>query len=194
MAIVNGYCTLAELRAKIDYTASNTTDDAELESVIEAASRNIDDYTRRVFYQLDGATRYYTPTHRHFLRIDDIRTFTSVDVNGVTWVKDTDFYATPYNPKTDYPWTGIETILGKRLTVGVQRSVTIVGDFGWQAVPPQIKQATLLEASRLHARRTAPFGVAGQQDTGIAFLGAVNDPQARVLANPFVVDPLVMAF
>lgn len=190
MAITNGYATLAELRAKIDYTTANTSDDTELEDVIEAASRNIDQYCRRIFYQDDAATKYYTAEFKDRLFIDDIRTFTTVTIDGVTWTKDSDFYARPYNPINGEPWTSIEPDDAQLpFPVGEQRACVITGDFGWAAVPPEVKEACLLEASRLHARRTAPFGVAGNTDMGVAFLGAVNDPQARVLLQPLVRHP-----
>ena len=48
MAIVNGYCTLAELKSALRITDS--TDDTLLENAIESASRRIDGYTGRFFY------------------------------------------------------------------------------------------------------------------------------------------------
>ena len=43
MAIVNGYCTLAQVRSAVgNYAVTDTADDAEIELAVEAASRGID--------------------------------------------------------------------------------------------------------------------------------------------------------
>jgi hypothetical protein len=42
----------------------------------------------------------------------------------------------------------------------------VSGRFGWAAVPLAIKLATMIQASRLFARRHAPFGVAGNPEVG----------------------------
>ncbi len=55
MAITNGYCTLAELKASLAITDS--VDDTPLEAAVTAASRMIDDYTGRFFYA-DGTTQW----------------------------------------------------------------------------------------------------------------------------------------
>ena len=71
MAITNGYCTLAELKAWLDIT--DTADDTQLEKVIEAASRWIDRQAgRRFFSTSDFRTRYYTADNPHYLYIDDV--------------------------------------------------------------------------------------------------------------------------
>jgi len=49
VAITNGYCTLAEVKAALRLTDS--TDDTLLEKSIEGASRRIDGYCGRFFYQ-----------------------------------------------------------------------------------------------------------------------------------------------
>jgi phage gp36-like protein len=49
MAIVNGYATLDEVKAAL--RISDTVDDSLLEIAIESASRMIDGYAMRNFYQ-----------------------------------------------------------------------------------------------------------------------------------------------
>jgi hypothetical protein len=48
MAIVNGYCTLAQVKAALRIT--DTTDDTLIENSVEAASRLIDGHAMRNFY------------------------------------------------------------------------------------------------------------------------------------------------
>jgi len=54
-------------------------------------------------------------------------------------------------------------------------------------VPTTVKQATLLQASRVFARREAPFGVAGSPDMGseLRLLEKV-DPDVAVMLVPYV--------
>ena len=80
MAITNGYCTLAELKASLNITDS--VDDTALEAAITSASRMIDDYTERFFY-VNGTTqstvtRYYTPVDPYTVNIDDIITVSEI--------------------------------------------------------------------------------------------------------------------
>lgn len=50
MTVVNGYCTLDELKARLDISTTDTADDTKLEVIIQAASRAIDAKTGRRFY------------------------------------------------------------------------------------------------------------------------------------------------
>jgi hypothetical protein len=47
-----------------------------------------------------------------------------------------------------------------------RHGVTISAVWGWDAVPVPVEQATLLQASRFHARRFSPYGVAGSPEAG----------------------------
>jgi len=71
MSITNGYCTLQELKVRLDITDSD--DDAILESNIGAVSRQIDGWCGRVFYARDEQTRYYTAERNDYLVVDDIQ-------------------------------------------------------------------------------------------------------------------------
>ena len=74
MAIVNGYCSLAELKT---YTGiSGSGQDDNLENAIEGASREIDQYTGRIFYQTSSQDNYYTPNNFFMQAVDDISTAT----------------------------------------------------------------------------------------------------------------------
>jgi hypothetical protein len=47
-----------------------------------------------------------------------------------------------------------------------RNGVTISAVWGWDEVPTTVEQATLLQASRFHARRFSPYGVAGSPEAG----------------------------
>ena len=84
MAITNGYCTLAELKAAL--RVQDAIDDALLELAIESASREIDGYCERMFYST-SATRVYAPTDVYTMTTDDIVSVTTLksSSDGVTY-------------------------------------------------------------------------------------------------------------
>ena len=84
MAITNGLATLEEVKRSLDLTDS--VDDTLLELVIEAASRQIEQYTERIFTS-STATRVYTPQDNFNVEIDDLTSLTtlktSTNLDGV---------------------------------------------------------------------------------------------------------------
>ncbi|WP_234820581.1 hypothetical protein [Mycolicibacterium goodii] len=52
-------------------------------------------------------------------------------------------------------------------------------------MPPAVKMATLIQASRLYARRHAPFGVAGNPEVGQLRLLERLDVDLAVSVRPF---------
>jgi hypothetical protein len=91
MAITNGYCSLAELKAyAIPQAGVDAADDGVLEDLIESASRTIDKQTGRQFYATGTlalpVTRYYnTPSegrNRRQLWLDEDLQSVSTLTNG----------------------------------------------------------------------------------------------------------------
>lgn len=70
---------------------------------------------------------------------------------------------------------------------GAEGEVAATIRWGWTAFPVPVKQATALQASRLLARRNAPFGVAGSPENGseIRLLARV-DPDVAVSLRTYV--------
>lgn len=167
MSITNGYCTLNELKARLSITDSAS--DSILEQSIEAASRQIDNWTDRRFYAT-SATKYFSPTDSGVLMLDDdLLTVTTIDTDdnglrtyGVSWA------ATDYDldPLTGPPYTALSLPINGRWTFPrLARSVRINGSWGYSATTPDaIVEACLIQAARLFERRNAPFGVAGSSD------------------------------
>lgn len=193
MAITNGYASLAQIRALNDMDAGYTDDDALLERAVETASRMIDEYCGRRFYATAAATRYFTPKVEDYLDIPDLHALTTLKTGtGATWTQtwtlNTHFTLEPTYPIIEgTPWTQIRVTYNGALSFDpdVTRSVEIVGDWGWAAVPIAVEQACLLEANRIFHRGTAPFGTAGAVDTGTAFLRAALDPDVKKQLRPY---------
>jgi hypothetical protein len=68
--ITNGYTTLASVKAALRITDS--VDDALIESSINSASRLIDGYCSRAFYNAGTAVRYFAPQSDLYCDVDDI--------------------------------------------------------------------------------------------------------------------------
>ncbi len=191
MAITNGYCTLAQVKASTGITDS--VDDELLELAVEAASREIDGATERQFYQT-SATRIYTPRDSYITDIDDLVTLTTLKTSGAangtfdeTWTS-TDYQLEPLNGIAGglpVPANAIRAVGDYTYPIsGGEATVQVVGTFGFSSVPTQITQATVLLASRIFKRNDSPLGVAGFGDIGVIRVGRL-DPDVEAMIMPF---------
>jgi hypothetical protein len=192
MAISNGYATLSEVKASLRIT--DAIDDSLLETAIESASRMIDGYTCRTFSNAGTAVRNFAATDAINLIIDDAITVTEVastDEIGDSYTiwKVTDYQLEPVNSRSDglyMPFTGIRAINDYLWpVVDYQALVRITGTWGFPSVPIAIKQATIIQSSRLYKRLDSPLGVAGFGDMGAIRVGRYLDPDVEQLAMPF---------
>lgn len=192
MAITQGYATLTDVKNALRIT--DALDDSLLETAIESASRMIDGYTARTFYNAGTATRNYAATDALNLIIDDaisVTTVQSTDEVGdtyTTWTAN-DFQLEPLNSRSDglyMPYTGIRAVGDYTWPVVDQQALCrITAVWGWAQVPTAIKQATIIQASRLFKRLDSPLGVAGFGDMGAIRVGRYLDPDVEQLAMPF---------
>jgi hypothetical protein len=196
MAITNGYCTLADVKAAARIT--DNLDDALIELSIEAASREIDAYTERIFYQVSGS-RVFVPASATVCEIDDLVTASKVETADDGVIFDTTYAATDYQLT---PLNGIASGLPQSYTqiwaigdnvfpvwnnvtgLGSPATVRITGTWGWAAIPTAIKQACVILAMRQFKRYDSPLGIAGFGDLGVIRVGAV-DPDVQSLLMPF---------
>ncbi len=193
MTVTNGYCTLAELRARLQFQTADTADDAILESVIMGVSRWIDNYTGRRFYAASD-TRYYTAEFADEIAVDDLLSVTSLSTDDdgdrtyeTTWAA-TDYDLEPSNAATDsQPYTRICTSPQGRYAFPTGRKgVKLVGSFGYaSSTPAAIKEACLLQCERLYKRKDAPFGVIGSAEMGQMMVIAKLDPDVQLLLSGF---------
>ena len=192
MAITNGYATLAEVKASLRIT--DNLDDALLETAIESASRMIDGYTARTFSNAGTATRNFAATDALNLIIDDaisVSEVSSTDEVGDTYVvwDANDFQLEPLNSRSDglyMPYTGIRAVGDYTWPVVDQQALCrITGVWGWASVPIAIKQATVIQSSRLFKRLDSPLGIAGFGDMGAIRVNRYLDSDVEQLAMPF---------
>ena len=194
MAITNGYCTLADVKAAL--RIQDTVDDALLENSINAASRMIDQYCNRYFYSGSvGEIRYYKANDGFTCWIDDAISVTELKTSSTdpliydtTWAAE-DYQLLPANRIANgayYPITGLSATDNYLFPVWADIAlVKVTGQFGWNAIPDSIKFATIIQASRLFKRLESPLGVAGVSDIGIMRVGANIDGDVAQLINPF---------
>ena len=197
MAITNGYCTLAELKAALRITDS--VDDSLLEIAINGASREIDGYCERTFYST-SATRVFAPQSATVCEIDDLSSVTSIksSSNGdgtfdVTWTSG-DYQLEPLNGISGgltSPYTRIRAV-GDYLFpefpsygINSEATVQVVGTFGYSAIPDAVKQACIILSMRQFKRFDSPLGVAGFGDIGVMRVTRV-DPDVAALLEPYM--------
>ncbi len=197
MAITNGYVTLADVKKALRIT--DTIDDQILELSVEAASREIDGFTERQFFQTE-ATRLFIPRDSFTVEIDDLTTLVSLKTASIgkdfdITFKESDFQLEPLNSLAG----GIPSPATRIRAVGdfvfptfepnnvnhYQATVQVTGTFGFPEIPTAVKQAALLLTLRQFKRYDAPLGVAGIDDLGIAMRVGRIDPDVEKLLSPF---------
>jgi len=194
LAITNGYCTLADVKAALRIT--DTVDDSLIENSINSASRMIDQYCNRYFYSTSaGEVRYFKAVDAFNCWIDDCQTITEVRTaqsNPITYNQiwdSTDFQTIPANTYANgafAPITGLIAVYNYFFPTWQESNlVKVTGTFGWPSVPEPIKFACIIQASRLFKRLESPLGVAGVSDMGIMRVGSSIDGDVAQLINPF---------
>lgn len=194
MAITNGYATLADVKAALRITDS--IDDSLLETAIESASRLVDGFAGRNFYPNGTATRFFTPEDTIVCEIDDLISLSSLvvsaDLDGVfdqTWTA-TDYQLEPLNGRADgltgWPATRIRAVGDYVFGTNIgEASVRVTGTWGWSAAPVAVKQATIIQASRIFKRLDSPLGVLSAPDLGYIRVGTRLDPDVQQLVEPY---------
>lgn len=201
------YATTTDLRdfVRIDDAA----DDDQIESALDAASRSID-YAcdpREDHYRQFGKTdavedRFYTVELRGYdapvrgqwvAPTDDIASplglVVAVDDGTGAFVAVTGTIPLPRNATASgrpcYMISFARSSMPSPSAVADAVKVTAV--WGWPGVPATIREACLIQSSRLLARRDAPFGVAGSAETQSEMrLLAKLDPDVETMIRPYV--------
>ena len=192
MAIVNGYCSLADVKSSA--RISDNVDDGMLELAVESASRLVDSYTQRYFYNAGTATRLFAPQDSYVTEIDDLITLTTLQTSDgetfdTTW-QAKDYQLEPLNGVVDgltgYPATRIRAIDDFIFTyLDGEATVRITGVWGWSATPTAVKQATVIQAARIFKRNDSPLGIAGFGEMGAVRVGTQLDPDVKQLIEAY---------
>ena len=192
MAWAPDYVSTAELKAYV--RISDAVDDATLALAISAASRAVDRHCNRQFGSVAGPElrRYTAEWDRRLSRwrvqFDDLMSVSAFSAEADAGIIDV-YDLKPVNAAVkSRPWT--EMVVDPDSTyrpIGTQDEVAVTAVWGWTSVPDTIKQAVLLQSSRLFSRRTSPFGVAGSPDLGSELrLLAKLDPDVAVTLGPYI--------
>lgn len=190
------YATLADLKSQLGIEADDTTRDDLLTKALKSASRGIDRTTGRRFWLDASATvRTYRLEDRvvcerdgDVLLVDDIGDVTGMVVEsgttgGGTFTALTGYETTPDNGLADgYAITGLLKPHGVWGTSSTR--IRITAKFGWPAVPDDIAQACLIQASRLYKRKDSPEGIIGSAEWGVRNLSR-RDPDVWALIEPY---------
>lgn len=199
MAITNGYCTLAEIKAFVNIVDSN--DDNELEDAVNSASRQIDAYCGRKFYA-DGSTsaKVYRTRNPYMVVVDDISTSTGLvlkyddsdDGTYETTVASTDFILLPLNGEAfgidGLGFTSIELFTDgphefPTTHTNNRPRVQVTANWGFAAVPEPVRQACLMLSSENFAMRNTPLGIAGVGEFGV--LAVRQNRQITRMLDPY---------
>jgi hypothetical protein len=188
------YCTLAQVKGALRIT--DAIDDALLTTSIEAASRWIDGYTDRSFGSAVAGTAFYIPTGRmDDLAVDDLTSITSISIDEEldetfsTTLRPIDFQPLPVNARSGgipFPFMRVRPQEdGYWPTAFGRATVKVVGNFGWPATPVAVREAAILQASRLYTRLSSPVGVVSFGDMGAVRVSRFVDPDVDMLLNPY---------
>ena len=201
MTINNGYATRNQVKAALRIGTADTIDDDLIDNCVGAASRLIDGYCNRRFWQTGTAeARVYQAEDSFYCSIDDIagtaltlKTSTQADGTfDLTWSR-SDYQLEPLNGNLDGLTWSYDKIraVGDYLfptvnaNYGEQALVQVTAIFGWPAVPEPITQATIIQASRIFKRYDSPLGVAGFGDLGAIRVSRFLDPDMAQLVEPY---------
>lgn len=191
MAISNGYASLLQIKSAIGI--SDGIDDPALEMAIESASRQIDSYTERYFYNAGTATKIFAPLDNwvcpteDFISLSQVQTSEDGESWDTTWDTE-DWQAEPLNGRAGGLVTSYTQIRAVEDYLFPYRqgeaTVRLTGVWGWSAVPIAITQATVILASRIFKRLDSPLGIISGE-LGSMRVGFRLDPDVQHLIEPY---------
>lgn len=188
------YASLAELKSFITMDSAVVDRDDMLTIALDAAHDDVEAECGRRFYldasatprDFDPCDRVVEEAGRAFLLVDDIGSLTGFAVatgpSGGTFtaVSGTVEYRPENALARGRAITSLMTPSGIWPTDPFTR-VRVTARWGWPAVPPRVKEATLLQASRLFNRRKSSQGVIGNAEWGAIRVSRVDPDVARML-------------
>ena len=192
MPIVNGYCTLAQVKAALRLT--DNADDTLLESAIQSASRRIDEECNRWFYKTNQTPVQVYPASIYECGVlnDIANSSVTVKIDSVgdgsyatTWTQGQQYQLEPLNTViTGKPYRRIVCINGYSFPIADDKPlVQVTAQWGWNAVPSDVEQACILLSMRQFARLNAALGVVGFADMAIQVRAV--DPDVRDLLHSY---------
>lgn len=197
MATGDPYVSADELVAYMRMNASAEDAGFDLLAMsVETASEWVNQYTGREFNLADTASaRYFDTTDAGLVLVDDIghatisvATDTTQDGTWPTSWTTSDFQVNPLGAiAASEPITSLVAVGSYTFPPVVRRQglVRVTARWGWPEVPAAIKQATLIQASRLYKRFESPAGVLGGGEFGVVRVGTIVDPDVATLLEHY---------
>jgi hypothetical protein len=195
------YASLAEMRDWLRINdPSDITDDTLLKLKLSAASRAVDASCRRQFGKVDTAVtrsydiRWSRTRNAYVAEIDDLMDLTGLafTLDGVA-LTSTQYALRPRNAIADgkpYTWVELSSVTVVTTPTSPNDSTGVLAGlalWGWSpSWPDVIKEASMLQASRLNIRRDSPYGIAGGADGGTLRLLARLDPDIEPLVADYI--------
>jgi hypothetical protein len=192
MALGDDYITLPELKGRLGI--GDAVDDVTLSSAIKAASRGVDHFCRRQFNKTTTASaRTYHPSHSRLAMVHDFHTTTDLVVAtgddgafDTTWSA-TDFQLEPLDGIVDgvegFPFWKVRAVENQLFPMARRATVQITAQWGWDAVPSPVVEATFIVAQDIARLKDTPFGVGGFAEFGR--IRARENPHASMQLMPY---------
>ena len=196
MTITNGYTTLNAVKAALRIPVADTTDDTLIENAINSASRLIDGYCSRQFFNAGTAARYFAPSSELVCEVDDlagtaITVATDPMVDGsfdLVW-SPSDYQLEPLNGILDgqtWAYTRVRAAMNYLFPrTNDLALVKVTGVWGWPAVPDAVETACIIQSQRLFKRFDSPLGVAGFGDMGAIRVSRTLDADVGQLVEAY---------
>ncbi|MBM3131922.1 MAG: hypothetical protein FJZ95_02670, partial [Chloroflexi bacterium] len=159
------YIVIADVKKLIGLTGEDIEWDAHLTKLATAVSDAIDYECGRSFVvKTEDETRYVDADGGTVLRIDDLRTLSSVALDtsldstfATALTENTDFYLKPFN-KSPKLWLSLNPNGTYDRWPNQRRAVKIVGLWGYDSViPDAVKVACEMIVARLYKRKDTAF-------------------------------------
>jgi len=185
------YCTVAMLRSALGL-GDDRRSDLEVHQACFAASRAVEQYTKRVFYRSQVEARTFKPESGSLLKLPDFNDIVSVtqlatgsDGTFPTIWSASDYLLEPTNRSgpEEQPITRVRAVNGSFPCPDKYDTVEITGVWGWPTVPRAIQMAALMLAKETFKSKDAFGGVAGFGEFGVVRMR--EDPMLKSYAAPY---------
>lgn len=195
MAVINGYCTVAQVREELSDDAERLSA-ALLEKAVNATSRAVDDWTGRRFWQDPvPVIRKDRPDRCEHVDVGDISTTDGliVETRGSLagdwspWTLDTDYELDEALGSANggaFAWDRLVAVGARTFRPARFRTLRITARWGWSAVPIQVEEATILRAVAIFKRKETPYGIADFGEFGPVRIGR-QDADVMEMLRPF---------
>lgn len=204
-SIGSAYATPEQMKAYLKTSGSQSLPasfEASITVALDAASRQVEQYTGRQFNRQEIATprRYKFSGRSSSLHVDDFYTdelSSLADGDGAS-IAASYYSLEPLDGVVDgtpgWPFYRIEFDSDYWYPDSYQRRlpVTLVAKWGWPAVPSTVKQATLIIANQLLRLADAPLGVTGMEGQFGGMIRIRDIPQVATLLNRFISTPVMV--